>query len=169
MQLRRQSSAVDAARIRNSFMEPALRLKHSLQEPLERLRHSMMEPNVIMNRQQHPAQPHHQASPAFSEPGFGKLNLSSTTTATTHVKVVKPATSNAVTASLGPIGTARRIIQREGFGALYKGTYVVCMCGCWCCCWCWCCRFSTLSLFLLHLLISSSSSSSLFLLSTDTT
>jgi solute carrier family 25 (mitochondrial citrate transporter), member 1 len=110
MQLRKNPRNVEqvVVKMRNSLMEPALRLKHSLQEPV------MYKP--------------------FADPG---LRLSAATAAnvtsatartvpasTTHLSVttVHGAT---VTAPLGPIGTAKRIIQREGFLALYKGLTAV--------------------------------------------
>ena len=121
MQLRRQNASVDVARVRHSLMEPALRLKHSLQEPLERLRHSMMEPQPTAGgggTLGMTYNPHHH----HLEPGFAKLGGGSATASVIKPSPTPPASSShAVTASLGPVGTARRIIQREGFGALYKG------------------------------------------------
>jgi solute carrier family 25 (mitochondrial citrate transporter), member 1 len=48
-------------------------------------------------------------------------------TAPRHTVIIKAASSNVVQAPLGPIGTATRIIKREGFLALYKGLTAVYM------------------------------------------
>lgn len=100
MQLRRQTTSVEkaVAHARHSLMEPALRLKHSLSDPKAELR---------------PAGVH--------EPGF-RMGAASAGAATVHVR---PTTVGVVTAPLGPIGTAKRIVQREGFTALYKGLTAV--------------------------------------------
>lgn len=55
---------------------------------------------------------------SFTEPNLKTLHGSSGGTTT----VMRPPP---VTATLGPIGTARRIIQREGFFSLYKGLTAV--------------------------------------------
>jgi solute carrier family 25 citrate transporter 1 len=103
MQLRRQSTSVEKAvtKMRHSLMEPVERLKHSLQEPKAELRPvGLHEPGLRM-------------SSSFAQPGYvAKVRVNPT-----HVGVV--------TAPLGPIGTARRIIEREGFTALYKGLTAV--------------------------------------------
>lgn len=103
MQLRRQTTSVAKAvdHARHSLMEPALRLKHSLAEP-----------KVATT-----------AGPVTAEPGLRMTAASATAgTATVHVK---PTNVGVVTAPLGPIGTAKRIVQREGFTALYKGLTAV--------------------------------------------
>ncbi|CAB9525836.1 Succinate/fumarate mitochondrial transporter [Seminavis robusta] len=103
MQLRRQATSVEkvVVKMRDSFMEPALRLKHSLQEPAGRF--------------------------AAAEPGMARM--STTTTAggrvTQVVRTGGPSTAGTTVAPLGPVGTAKRIIQREGFLALYKGLTAV--------------------------------------------
>mmetsp|Transcript_9064 Transcript_9064/g.13319 ORF Transcript_9064/g.13319 Transcript_9064/m.13319 type:complete len:294 (-) Transcript_9064:719-1600(-) len=61
---------------------------------------------------------------SLAEPKFSALHSSSFQE---PVMVTTKRTSTAVTASLGPIGTARRIIEREGFLSLYKGLTAV-----WC-------------------------------------
>jgi solute carrier family 25 citrate transporter 1 len=102
MQLRRQATSVEkvVVKMRDSMMEPALRLKHSLQEPMGRF------------------------TPA-TEPGMARMS----TTAGTHTTVIKTGGAHphagTTVAPLGPIGTAKRIVQREGFLALYKGLTAV--------------------------------------------
>jgi hypothetical protein len=121
MQLRRQETSVEkvVVRVRNSLVEPAIRMGHSLRDP-----HTFMPATATVG-------PH--------EPG---LHLGGTTAATTTTRqatetiVIKPTQAAAtaaasttkgrlVKAGLGPIGTAHRIIQREGFMALYKGLTAV--------------------------------------------
>ena len=99
MQLRRQSTSVEkvVVKMRNSMVEPALRLKHSLQEP-------MLKPAGV------------------HEPG---LHIGGTTAAAAAKEAITRTANitvhpHTVQAPLGPIGTARRIIEREGFFALYK-------------------------------------------------
>ena len=107
-QLRRQETSVEkvVVKIKHSLQEPALRLQHSLQEPLLR---SSVDVGGI------------------HEPG---LHLKNPTTKVTKTFLNKGVNSNIasrppVTASLGPFGTASRIVQREGFFALYKGLTAV--------------------------------------------
>jgi len=103
MQLRRQETTVEkvVVKMRNSLMEPALRLKHSLQEPIPPLTRGLHEPAMTM--------------PTTSNPPV-----------TIAVRSVPGSSAGAtVVAPLGPIGTARRIVQREGFFALYKGLSAV--------------------------------------------
>jgi len=116
MQLRRQTTSVEkvVVKVRNSLMEPALRLKHSLAEPGMSLLNT-----------------------PGAEPGMHRMSMTSTaatgatSTASRVTQVVRAGgktTSTAgttVVAPLGPIGTAQRIIQREGFVALYKGLTAV--------------------------------------------
>jgi hypothetical protein len=104
MQLRKNTSPSPAqvvVKMRDSLMEPALRFKHSLQDPLHYKRAASLT-----------------AEPAAAG-GGGGAPLRATTTI--HI----PARQNAVTATLGPFGTAKRIVQREGFFALYKGLTAV--------------------------------------------
>jgi len=111
MQLRK--NAVDSNQIRNSFVEPALRLKHSMQEPFLR-----PEPSLTGASQATIAKS------TLHEPGF--LGRGGTQGAAGHAQIViKPTGRGTVQATLGPIGTAKRIVQREGFFALYKGLTAV--------------------------------------------
>jgi solute carrier family 25 citrate transporter 1 len=103
MQLRRQTTSVEkvVVKMRDSLMEPALRIKHSLQEPAGRL--------------------------ATAEPGMARMSTAAGPAVTEAVRfggktTVAPGTT---VAPLGPIGTAQRIVQREGFLALYKGLTAV--------------------------------------------
>ena len=103
MQLRRQGTSVtkSVVKMRDSLMEPALRLKHSLQEPTLKTATAMSglhEPSLHLK-------------PAGAVPGA--------------TVTIKAPGGHLVRASLGPIGTARRIIEREGFFALYKGLTAV--------------------------------------------
>jgi solute carrier family 25 citrate transporter 1 len=106
MQLRKNT--VDTTKLKNSFVEPALRLKHSLQEPFLR-----PEPSLAGAG----------AGGGVHEPGF-RAAASAETMGHARV-IVKPTSRGTVTASLGPFGTAKRIVQREGFFALYKGLTAV--------------------------------------------
>lgn len=102
MQLRRQATTVEktVVKMRDSLMEPALRLKHSLQEPTLKVA-TLHEPGL------------HLKAASLAAPSHAKI-------------VIQPTQQpGVVTASLGPIGTARRIVQREGFFALYKGLTAV--------------------------------------------
>jgi len=72
-----------------------------------RARSSLMEPGMT----------------SISEPKLAALNSSIETPASQAVK--HGGRTQAVTASIGPIGTARRIIEREGFFSLYKGLTAV--------------------------------------------
>jgi solute carrier family 25 (mitochondrial citrate transporter), member 1 len=114
MQLRRQNNTMETAvkKMRDSLMEPALRFRHSLQEPVLKTSSAAattLEPSLV----------------------GGTARAASTTTMASappprHTVIIKP-TSNIVQAPLGPIGTATRIIKREGFLALYKGLSAVYM------------------------------------------
>jgi solute carrier family 25 citrate transporter 1 len=124
MQLRRQ--AVDTQKIRNSFVEPALRLKHSLQEPFMR-----PEPTLSGGAGAGAgggAALSSKTAAHLHEPGgFSSMRASASASAPTgHATIrIKPNSAGAVTATLGPFGTAKRIVQREGFLALYKGLTAV--------------------------------------------
>jgi solute carrier family 25 citrate transporter 1 len=116
MQLRK--NAIDTQHIRHSLMEPGRQIRHSLMEPAALLRQSMsgsgggVTPNaaVLVNASVH--------EPAQVGQSVGK--------ATNFAKVIeKPIHNGTVKASLGPLGSAKRIIQREGFFALYKGLTAV--------------------------------------------
>lgn len=101
MQLRRQATSVEkvVVKMRDSMMEPALRIKHSL------------------------AEPGFQRMAATAAPGVTEV----VRTGGRSAAAVGAAGASAGTtvATLGPIGTAQRIIQREGFVALYKGLTAV--------------------------------------------
>lgn len=115
MQLRKNS--VDANKIKNSLVEPALRIKHSLQEPFA------IRPDPTLSAVGGPAATT-TTTRGVHEPGFGAQRGA----AAGHAKVViQPTARGAVQASMGPIGTAKRIVQREGFFALYKGLTAVYM------------------------------------------
>lgn len=130
MQLRRQTATVQQAvvKIRNSLVEPALRFRHSLQDP------SFKAAAATATAAQ-PVTVGGGGGGGLHEPGAaGHLFKAHTspmppTYATIVIKPPKPhnisSSSNIVQAPLGPIGTARRIIQREGFAALYKGLSAV--------------------------------------------
>jgi len=114
MQLRKNT--VDATKIRNSLVEPALRIRHSLQEPFGRPEPSFTGAGeAILTR----ANVH--------EPGFVATKGSATNNVMVgHAKVIiQPTSRGTVQASMGPYGTAKRIVQREGFLALYKGLSAV--------------------------------------------
>ena len=114
MQLRKQEVSVNrvVVQVRNSLVEPALRFKHSLQEP-------------FVGRTA--ATIHTSGVAGLHEPSL-HLHSPSTATQLTKETVAKPsmvASKGPVAASLGPFGTAHRIIQREGVFALYKGLTAV--------------------------------------------
>ena len=116
MQLRRQEASVEkvVVKIRHSLVEPALRIKHSLQEPSAYLKSATTIAGVGHE-------------PAMFPPAGAATSLTSARSAMTEAVVVKPPQvhKGTVQAPLGPIGTARRIVQREGFLALYKGLSAV--------------------------------------------
>lgn len=108
MQLRRQEASVEkvVVRVRSSLVEPAVRMGHSLRDPAAFM-----------------------PSPAIAgvhEPGL-RIGAAPTSVAgATETVVINPKNQpKVVKAGLGPIGTAHRIIQREGFMALYKGLTAV--------------------------------------------
>lgn len=104
MQLRRQQSTIEAVRSRSSLHEPNMaRSMSSLAEPRMNHLHSTNAPENV---------------------GFREIvnSLLGRNKPSMQMKIRGAAP---VTASLGPIGTARRIIQREGFLSLYKGLSAV--------------------------------------------
>jgi hypothetical protein len=114
MQLRRQGNSVEkvVVRVRNSLMEPALRLQHSLRDPSTYMPSTatvgggIHEPGLHLGGGPLKAPPPRMAiQPLTASGGAPKGNL--------------------VQAGLGPWGTARRVVQREGFFALYKGLSAV--------------------------------------------
>lgn len=136
MQLRRQTQTLEAVRARSSFVEPALRLKNSLTEPALRLKHSLAEPFALISRGAKWAEPATATTEGviggvLSKPGVHEPGLKLASTAT--IQYASPPLlpkypinrKGTVTAPLGPFGTARRIIKREGFRSLYKGLTAV--------------------------------------------
>lgn len=122
MQLRKNQVASVEQRVQHSLVEPALRLKHSLQEPALRLRHSLSEATVktatgggTATLQPPPASASLRGLPPQQSMGAGKMS----------VVQLKTLPSGTTVAPLGPMGTAQRIVQREGFLALYKGLTAV--------------------------------------------
>lgn len=116
MQLRKNQSSTPqqvVVKMRDSLMEPALRIRHSLQDPMGTGPRGQ---GAMKN--------------ALSEPGL-RLQATVGTSATvveTNMQAVAAAaarSTGAVSAPLGPFGTAKRIVQREGFFALYKGLTAV--------------------------------------------
>jgi solute carrier family 25 citrate transporter 1 len=104
MQLRRQQTTMKAIRNRSSLHEPSMtRSMSSLAEPTMNQVHSST----------------HQ-----TKGGLGQTFNSIVGRAHTQSLNIR---ASPVQASLGPIGTARRIIQREGFLSLYKGLTAVYM------------------------------------------
>jgi solute carrier family 25 citrate transporter 1 len=110
MQLRKNS--VDASKIRHSLVEPALRLKHSLQEPFLKPEPALTGGGEAVLKASHVHEPGFVARGAGEAAGHAKI-------------VIQPTSRGTVQASLGPFGTAKRIVQREGFFALYKGLTAV--------------------------------------------
>ena len=131
MQLRRQATpSIEqvVVKVRDSLMEPALRFKHSLQDPSGSYK---ITPTAVM---------HGDGAAMLHEPGWKAAAAvaaapSHSPRANHRTVVIKPPGStgagtitlhsSVVHAPLGPIGTARRIIEREGFMALYKGLSAV--------------------------------------------
>ena len=104
MQLRRQATSVEkvVVKMRDSMMEPALRIKHSL------------------------AEPGFQRMAASTAPGVTEVVRTGGKSAAAAGGIAGATAGTGTTvATLGPIGTAQRIIQREGFLALYKGLTAV--------------------------------------------
>lgn len=122
MQLRSQSQKLEAVRARSSFAEPALRLKHSLQEPALRLKHSLQEPMEFLRRGASLAEPGVLSQSTLHEPGLKLQQVAVPARPSPSPSMVLKDT---VVAPLGPFGTAKRIIQREGFLSLYKGLTAV--------------------------------------------
>jgi solute carrier family 25 (mitochondrial citrate transporter), member 1 len=118
MQLRRQAApSVEqvVVKMRDSLMEPALRLQHSLRDP------SYKPPTMVQSN----------GTAVLSPPSEANSWKRASPHALHTTVVIKPpkaahmSNSTTVSAPLGPIGTAQRIIQREGFFALYKGLTAV--------------------------------------------
>jgi solute carrier family 25 (mitochondrial citrate transporter), member 1 len=122
MQLRRQAAPTvtqTVIAIRHSLVEPALRFTSSLSDPTKNVRSvggvggggGLHEPALQFK-----------GVSGVSGGGAATAVLPSSATAAT---VVSKANPNVVSAPLGPWGTAKRIVQREGFFALYKGLSAV--------------------------------------------
>lgn len=125
MQLRQQSQKLEAVRARSSLAEPALRLKHSLQEPALRLKHSLQEPMEFLRKgSASMAEPGVLSQQTLHEPGL-RLEGAARVAVPPPPVPASHVLKDTVVAPLGPIGTAKRIIQREGFLALYKGLTAV--------------------------------------------
>jgi solute carrier family 25 (mitochondrial citrate transporter), member 1 len=136
MQLRRQAATtVDQAvlKVRHSLMEPALRLRNSLSEPSPSA--TVMHKTTPMTAATGTASLHEPGLRLSLRPAQSVVVAAASASGYSTV-VIKPIKSSVhqtqqqphgatVTASLGPMGTARRIIQREGFFALYKGLTAV--------------------------------------------
>lgn len=127
MQLRRQATPTIeqvVVKVRDSLMEPALRFKHSLQDPSASYK---INPTAVV--QGNGAALLHE--PSWKAAAAVAPAPSHSPHANHRTVVIKPPGStgtphsSAVHAPLGPIGTARRIIEREGFMALYKGLTAV--------------------------------------------
>jgi solute carrier family 25 citrate transporter 1 len=116
MQLRRQTTSVEkvVVKVRHSLMDPALRMaQSSFREP----------PTAVVTGG---AAVLHEPGMHLSPPGASS-KVAASTTVTIRGGSVASTTMHphTVQAPLGPIGTARRIVQREGFLALYKGLTAV--------------------------------------------
>lgn len=114
MQLRRQEASVEqvVVRVRSSIVDPAVRIGHSLRDP-----GAFMPATAV-------------AGAGVHEPGMSLGAPSSNGAASgmrTETVVIKPLhqQKGLVKAGMGPFGTARRIVEREGFMALYKGLTAV--------------------------------------------
>ena len=123
MQLRRQAQTVEAVRARSSLHEPGMIRRvvgSSLAEPVAGL-HRTAAAAVAVEGAGGGA-----AATLAHEPG---LRMAAASVAAGHpggpspaqVRVIASHQPGSVSATLGPIGTAKRIITREGFTALYKG------------------------------------------------
>jgi solute carrier family 25 (mitochondrial citrate transporter), member 1 len=128
MQLRRQATpSIEqvVVQMRDSLMEPALRFKHSLQDPTSNYK---VTPIIQGN-----------GTALLHEPNWKGTTIGSPSSVSPHANhrtvIIKPPSmavttpmgnlTTTVHAPLGPIGTARRIIEREGLMALYKGLSAV--------------------------------------------
>lgn len=114
MQLRKNQAATPqqvVVKMRDSLMEPALRLKHSLQEPLLRTTAGTL----------------HEPALHLAPSAKGMAPSAAATTIRIQHSLKTSKAGSVVSAPLGPWGTARRIVQREGVMALYKGLTAVWM------------------------------------------
>lgn len=134
MQLRKNQVESVPQKIQHSLVEPALRLKHSMQEPAIRLHHSLMDATAtatagtIKNHTATAATASTATATLVHEPASLRSlptphHASSGGHATIVIAPVPP--RGTTVAPLGPFGTAKRIVQREGFISLYKGLSAV--------------------------------------------
>lgn len=127
MQLRRQAQTVEAVRARSSLHEPGMIRRvvgSSLAEPVAGLHRTAAAAVAVDGAGVGAATL--ASTAATHEPG---LRMTAASVAAGHpggpspaqVRVIASHQPGSVSATLGPIGTAKRIITREGFTALYKG------------------------------------------------
>jgi hypothetical protein len=130
MQLRKNQVESVERKIQHSLVEPALRLKHSLQEPSTflRLQHSLQDASNSTTTVKATLL-HEPSMTAASLRGLPPptSSISSGGAAKVSIQWKNTPVKGTTVASLGPIGTAKRIVQREGFLALYKGLTAVYM------------------------------------------
>jgi hypothetical protein len=105
------------------------KIQHSLVDPVLRLRHSLQDATAVVGQHALKAS---SVTPTLHEPAAAMTaslrGLPPPFQASSKVVVLSQQLPRGTTvASLGPIGTAQRIIQREGFLALYKGLTAVYM------------------------------------------
>ena len=121
MQLRRQSANIDLVRARSSLHEPdVVRALSSLSEP----RIFLSKEAASSRARRAIEEAHHLSLSRVHEPASLTQTFSSTLVNEPPTAIVCSKKSNhnpLVAAPLGPIGTARRIILREGVLSLYKG------------------------------------------------
>lgn len=131
MQLRRQAQTVEAVRARSSLHEPGMIRRvvgSSLAEPVAGLHRTAAAAVAVDGAGVGAATL--ASTAATHEPG---LRMTAASVAAGHpggpspaqVRVIASHQPGSVSATLGPIGTAKRIITREGFTALYKGLTAV--------------------------------------------
>mmetsp|Transcript_23575 Transcript_23575/g.48809 ORF Transcript_23575/g.48809 Transcript_23575/m.48809 type:complete len:441 (+) Transcript_23575:197-1519(+) len=130
MQLRRQAQTVEAVRARSSLHEPGMIRRvvgGSLAEPaagLHRTAAAAAAPAVAVEGLGGGAAT--AAAAMGHEPGMHLATAGHPGgPSPAQVRVIASHQPGAVTAPLGPFGTAKRIVTREGFTALYKGLTAV--------------------------------------------
>lgn len=132
MQLRKNQATTPqqvVVKMRDSLMEPALRLKHSLQEPSSMSSLLRSAPNTITSTSTTSGGSLRLVDPVIQQGRSTTIVIKSPKQAIAAAAAVAANNNNAniVTAPLGPLGTARRIVQREGFWSLWKGLSAVYM------------------------------------------
>ena len=124
MQLRRQAQTVEAVRARSSLHEPGMIRRvvgSSLAEPVAGLHRTAAAAVAVEGAGGGTA------ATLAHEPGLRMAAAASVAAghpggpSPAQVRVIASHQPGSVSATLGPIGTATRIITREGFTALYKG------------------------------------------------